>query len=169
MGDKRFITLGEYEFLQPIFRQTLRYERLRVVQSVLLPRFKVRGLVLGQTIRIAPDEYYADFSRAPLAARALFAHEVTHVWQRQNLAYHEGRALMEHVRHRGTVYHYEADPDLELTDYRFEQQGSIVQDYVYRREKYPREAHWPMLERTIHRSIDRLEGLGNQQQPERAA
>ena len=70
-------------------------------------------------------------------------HELVHVWQYQNLRkYHWTRAGLEHVTHFRRVYEYEL-PARDLSenpiahesagaaflDYRYEQQGRLVQDY----------------------------------------
>lgn len=70
--------------------------------------------------------------RINLFAVMLFAHELTHVWQWQNRAktgYSPVRAANEH----GTAedpYLYDINTKTRLLDYGFEQQASIVEEYV---------------------------------------
>jgi hypothetical protein len=63
---------------------------------------------------------------------ALLAHEVTHVWQYQNrdiTGYHPVKALFEHIQY-SDPYSYTLTPGKKFLDYRYEQQGRIVQDYI---------------------------------------
>lgn len=62
----------------------------------------------------------------------LFAHEATHVWQWQNrkrTGYHPLKALSEHAS-SADPYLFDTDTPREFLDYGYEQQGSIVEEYV---------------------------------------
>ncbi len=62
----------------------------------------------------------------------LLAHEATHVWQWQNrdrTGYHPLKALREHVT-QDDPYLFEENPQVRFLDYGYEQQGSIVEEYV---------------------------------------
>jgi hypothetical protein len=69
-----------------------------------------------------------DFSARPLWARALFIHEMTHVWQHQ-----QGINLV--LRRRPfEPYRYRIAPAKPFAAYRIEQQASIVEDAYRARE-----------------------------------
>ena len=62
----------------------------------------------------------------------IFSHELTHVWQWQNRAttgYSPLRAAFEHT---GGVdpYLFDLDSDPKFSDFAYEQQGSIVEEFV---------------------------------------
>lgn len=63
----------------------------------------------------------ADFSDAPVNLQALFAHELTHVWQHQL-----GLCLLIR-RHPFCRYGYQVRPGRGLRDYGIEQQAMIVE------------------------------------------
>jgi len=93
--------------------------------------------VVFNTIYLRRDHYRADFvphwpEALDLADAMLFAHEMTHVWQWQNRArtgFTPLRALREHT---SQVDPYLFDPETtgRFLDYGYEQQGSIVEEYV---------------------------------------
>ncbi len=64
---------------------------------------------------------------------AWLIHECCHVWQFQAKVrnYHWYKALLEHIAFGRAVYDYDIHQMDCLADYRFEQQGQIVQDYAW--------------------------------------
>ena len=65
-------------------------------------------------------------------AAMLFAHEMTHVWQWQNrdvTGYHPVKAAAEHQR-SDDPYLFDVATTGRFLDYGYEQQGSIVEEYV---------------------------------------
>lgn len=93
--------------------------------------------VFFNKILVRKDIYRPDFLKGypesiDLYDAMLFAHEATHVWQWQNrkhTRYHPLKALTEHM---GSADPYLFDPDntTKFLDYGYEQQGSIVEEYV---------------------------------------
>ncbi|WP_425073001.1 hypothetical protein [Sagittula sp. S175] len=93
--------------------------------------------VFFNKILVRKDIYRPDFLRGypetiDLFDAMLFAHEATHVWQwqhRKHTGYHPLKALTEHI---GSADPYLFDPDntTRFLDYGYEQQGSIVEEYV---------------------------------------
>ena len=79
------------------------------------------------------EDYLPDYpDTVGLVAAMLFAHELTHVWQWQNrkvTGYSPLRAASEHGAGRDP-YLFETDGDLKFLDFGFEQQGTIVEEYV---------------------------------------
>lgn len=95
------------------------------------------AVVVFNRVFFAHDWYAADFlpgypDRISLTHAMLFAHEMTHVWQWQNRAltgYSPLRAAREH-RVSADPYLFEVTTGARLLDYGFEQQASIVEEYV---------------------------------------
>lgn len=83
------------------------------------------------------DLYAEDFlpgwpDKIDLFYTMLFAHEATHVWQWQNRArtgYHPLKAIQEHTN-SADPYLFDPDNTKGFLDYGYEQQGSIVEEYV---------------------------------------
>ena len=95
------------------------------------------GVTLFNHVFLAHDWYERDFmpdypQRMDLTNAMLLAHEVTHVWQWQNrkvTGYTPWGALREH--RRGTdPYLFKIDTSTAFLDYGYEQQASIVEEYV---------------------------------------
>lgn len=93
--------------------------------------------VLFNTVLVREDLFRADFldgypERVDLLDAMLFAHEMTHVWQWQNRArtgYTPLKALREHAG-QADPYLFDPDNTRGFLDYGYEQQGSIVEEYV---------------------------------------
>ncbi len=93
----------------------------------------------------------------------VFAHELTHVWQWQNrkrTGYTPLKALNEHVASRDP-YLFDPDNTTTFLDYGYEQQGSIVEEYVCCRLLDPEAPRTARLRALIHKEmpIDRLDTI----------
>ncbi len=79
------------------------------------------------------DDYMAQYpERVNLIAAMLLSHELTHIWQWQNrkvTGYHPLRAAAEHGR-QADPYLFDLDTSPDFLAYGYEQQGSIVEEYV---------------------------------------
>ncbi|MEP3786954.1 hypothetical protein [Ascidiaceihabitans sp.] len=79
------------------------------------------------------DDYLPDYpDRIGLVAAMLLAHELTHVWQWQNRAqtgYSPLRAASEHSK-GGDPYLFDITKQPKFSDFGFEQQGAIVEEFV---------------------------------------
>lgn len=79
------------------------------------------------------DDYVPQYpDQIGLVAAMLLAHELTHAWQWQNRSvtgYSPWRAAREHGGERDP-YLFDLASDPKFSDYGFEQQGSIVEEYV---------------------------------------
>jgi len=87
--------------------------------------FYTRDYYLKDYLAGYPDEM-------DLAAAMLFAHEITHAWQWQNRAetgYSPWRAGREHAR-VDDPYLFDLETDAAFLDFGYEQQASIVEEYV---------------------------------------
>ncbi|MEL6618566.1 MAG: hypothetical protein AAFP16_06800 [Pseudomonadota bacterium] len=79
------------------------------------------------------DDYVPDYpDRIGLVAAMLLAHELTHVWQWQNrktTGYSPFKAATEH-RFGEDPYLFDISTDRRFSDFGYEQQGSIVEEFV---------------------------------------
>ncbi len=129
-----------------VFGNGLACAPIRLRRSRVLTLF-ADGVTLQNTVWLSDRIWRADYGvpEVRLSLRALLIHELMHVWQHQNLrAYHWTKAAAEHVpdllrfRYGSSVYAYtlppESDPRGKLLDYRYEQQGRLLQDYFMLRE-----------------------------------
>ncbi|MEM6940491.1 MAG: hypothetical protein AAF943_03980 [Pseudomonadota bacterium] len=98
---------------------------------------KPAAVALYNTVLFDRDWYLEDYlpdypDTIGLIAAMLFAHEITHVWQWQNRAssgYSPLRAGAEQIT-RDDPYLFELDEAPAFGDFGFEQQASIVEEYV---------------------------------------
>lgn len=128
----RTLTQGEIGMLRPIFRDGVDYAQVRVIDN----SFPLQPENVYMTPRghiYAPGPLWVeDFSQARHGQRAVFVHEMTHVWQFTNGMDLIGAASVEYIKHRGAyekAYPYELAKDRDLVDYGMEQQASIIEDY----------------------------------------
>ncbi|SHI76532.1 hypothetical protein SAMN05444000_1034 [Shimia gijangensis] len=95
------------------------------------------AVVLWNTAYFSESWYRKDFlkgypDKMNLMDAMLFAHEITHVWQWQNRAttgYSPWRAAQEHEP-GGDPYLFDISTATSFLDYGYEQQASIVEEYV---------------------------------------
>ncbi|MEO9650678.1 MAG: hypothetical protein ABJ360_05660 [Roseobacter sp.] len=98
---------------------------------------KPAAVALYNHILFDRDWYLEDYMRdypdqIGLIAAMLFAHEMTHAWQWQNrreTGYSPWRAAFEH-RGSNDPYLFDLDRSPNFSDFGYEQQGSIVEEYV---------------------------------------
>lgn len=137
----RPLTSAEIALARSVFGDGLQYDAIRLRRGRLLTLF-ADGVTFQNTVFLSRRIWSADYG-APeirLSLKALLIHELMHVWQHQNLpAYHWTKAAAEHVpdllrlRYGTSVYAYE--PGVKpLLEYRYEQQGRMLQDYFMLRE-----------------------------------
>lgn len=95
------------------------------------------AFVLYNTVFFSQDWFLDDYlpqldERLGLVNAMLFAHEMAHVWQWQNRAqtgYSPLKAANEHVT-QDDPYLFDVNNDTRFEDFAFEQQASIVEEYV---------------------------------------
>jgi len=135
------------------------------------PTFIARtaGITLFQHVQASRAWYLDDYVARPdgalnLAAAMYFAHEMTHVWQWQNrrvTGYHPFRAFAEHASTEDP-YLLDGDGPKRFLDYGYEQQASLVEEYVCCRALDPGGKRTAWLERLLRESMPlapRLDGL----------
>jgi len=113
--------------------------RERILPAPTTPTVTVApaAVVVHNKVFYARDWYEPDFMpRYPefmsLVHAMIFAHEMTHVWQWQNrrlTGYSPLRAASEH-RVSDDPYLFDISTNHDFLDYGFEQQASIVEEYV---------------------------------------
>lgn len=130
---KRRLTEGEINQLrEKVFGSTVDYSLIRLVRNSPLT-WSGCFVVIDNHIHVPECAWCGDFA-SPMVPPVLF-HEVTHVWQFQNRHLKElknywwGKAGLEHILYKNP-YLYQIIDGRRLTNYRFEQQGKIVQDYI---------------------------------------
>lgn len=95
------------------------------------------AFVLFNNVYFARDWYLPDYlpeheDRMYLMEAMLFAHEMAHIWQWQNrdkTGYTPLRAANEHFV-QDDPYLFDVDTDTAFLDFAYEQQASIVEEYV---------------------------------------
>lgn len=98
---------------------------------------RTAGVTLWNHVTVRDDLMRDDFVQLPdgsmpLGLAMFFAHEVTHVWQWQNrdvTGYSPLRVGLEHQQ-GADPYLFETDTNLRFLDYGYEQQASLVEEYV---------------------------------------
>lgn len=111
--------------------------------------------VFYRTNLFLEDYGYAVQGRGNLYALMLFAHEMTHVWQWQNrkrTGYHPLRAAREHKPgHDPYLFELGSQPD--FLSFPYEQQASIVEEYVCCRALAPKAARTQRLHDMLGRAM----------------
>ncbi|MEP3845332.1 MAG: hypothetical protein ABJM43_08330 [Paracoccaceae bacterium] len=102
------------------------------------------------------DDYLPEYpDEIGLIAAMLLAHELTHVWQWQNrekTGYSPLKAAREHQR-SADPYLFDTSNDAAFLDYGYEQQGSIVEEFVCCRALDPTGARTERLHDLISQAM----------------
>jgi hypothetical protein len=132
-GHKRDLTSGEIDMAKTVFQNAVKYSKVKVHHGGW-------WLFMGfQNTAVTPngEMYYPentgfyrdDFSKTDSHKdKALFMHEMTHVWQFQ-LGYPVKKAGVTVTRRGADAYKYKLSPERAFAGYNMEQQGEIVSDY----------------------------------------
>lgn len=133
VGKRRPLTPGEIDLLGSLlFEDSVDYGLIRLRKGGPLTQTG-SWVTIDNTVFVPKKCWLPDYS--PLVTPVLF-HEVTHVWQYQHRKHPRLRnyrwflALQEQLRYGAQVYDYDYRDHDRLTEFRFEQQGKIVQDYM---------------------------------------
>ena len=125
----RLLTPGEIAMVTSIFKDSINLALVKVRNGPILP-FQDRKdheyavTPMGE-IYFTSNSYTNDFSIKAIPSKHLFMHEMVHVWQFQM-----GLAVAFWRLENGFVdYQYDLTNDKILSDYRMEQQASIIADY----------------------------------------
>lgn len=132
----RPLTAGEVALLRPLFGDGIPYDRVRIVHDSFPFQPADAYISIGGHVYAPGSLYLDDFSAGSLYDRAIFVHELTHVWQHANgvdLLAHAIALLVKHEGAYGDAYRYRLVAGRDLADYGIEQQASILQDYFMTR------------------------------------
>ncbi len=133
MHPSRQLTSGEIELAKSLFGDSIDYAAVKVHDRPCV-RFQPKNSGMTPNGEIyAHGCYSADYAAEPLARRAFFMHEMTHVWQYQNKilqpVVEAARLQLKHKFNYADAYYFSLDPKKDLTDYDMEQQAAIIEDY----------------------------------------
>lgn len=132
---QRALTPGEIAFAKEVFGADLDAARVRVVHAEHPASVLARWLGRGHQFVVRGDHIFAPEGKAARCSdyctlgpewAALLAHELTHVWQYQKGAL----TALRYVLAGDWRYAYTLIPGRRFLDYGFEQQASMVEDYV---------------------------------------
>lgn len=123
--------------LFPVRPRTTCRERILPPAEGAYESGRAAGVVLFNTVNVRPNVLRPDFSRRPdgrmsLIAAMYLVHEMTHVWQWQNrdrTGYTPLRVGAEHT-HGADPYLFDPDARANFLDYGYEQQASLVEEYL---------------------------------------
>lgn len=130
----RGLTPNERTLLKPLFRDSIDYDKIQVIRG----RFMFQPDRVYMTPRgniYAPGELWSEDFAAPATSayrRAVFVHEITHVWQYENGMDLVAQGVAEFAKTGGAyekAYPYMLAKNRDLVEYGMEQQASIVEDY----------------------------------------
>ena len=134
MSGKRDLTSGEVVLALDLFRNSIRYERVKIHNGKYF--FKQpgnSGMTPNGEIYVSGALYRNDYSAASIRLQAFFIHEMAHVWQYQNKILRVRlSAVLGQIRHFGNygkMYKYILEDGKDLIEYGIEQQASIIEDY----------------------------------------
>jgi hypothetical protein len=141
--------------LRPLFGDAIDYRAVRIRRRAWWP-FQPRDVVMAPDGDIwchpAGGVWCADFAAASPGLRALFVHEMTHVWQAQR----GGRWFLPLARHPFCRYRYRLVPGRPFAAYGLEQQAEIVADAFRTRggaaAPYDRATYEALLDGAFRRS-----------------
>jgi len=133
-GDVRALTMRETSMARSVFGRGVRYHEVRVHHGgwwLFMGMQDSHTAVTPNGEMYYPSAIYQDDFSSPFIKstwRALFMHEMVHVWQ-----YQMGYAVKRHgltITSRGrSAYFYRLIEDSRLSDFNMEQQGNIMSDY----------------------------------------
>lgn len=131
--------------LRPLFRDTLRYDDIRIHRRRYLPWQPARvAMAPDGHVYFPPAAFREDFAAAGIDGWAWFVHEMVHVWQHQNRVFLDLRLIGLVAMLRGDYLRrglatgrpgrrlYEVPPgcDAAFLELGYEQQASLVEAHV---------------------------------------
>lgn len=138
---KRHLTEGEIALAREAFGDRLAYTKIRFIDGaagnpVAKAAFRNgnTAITLRRTIHFSPERFLPDFSAAKPAAKGLFTHELTHVWQYDRLgtAWFLAKYGVQFARVRGQAWRmYEYEPGAtRFADAMLEAQAEMAGNYA---------------------------------------
>jgi hypothetical protein len=132
-GKKRSLTSGEIAMAQTVFKDAVNYSKVKVHHGGwwLFAGFQNTAVTpngemyFPESTELYKDDFYNSDDHRD---KALFMHEMTHVWQYQ-LGYPVKKAGLTVSSRGAEAYRYSLKKNGKLSDYNMEQQGEIISDY----------------------------------------
>jgi hypothetical protein len=130
----RALTAGEIAMVRPFFAGSIDYTKVRVVpERYFLLQPADTYMTPNGNIYAPGPLFQADFSLAAVDAslRAIFVHEMMHVWQHQSGINLIVGGVVEFLRQGGDyarAYPYLLAAGRDLLDYGLEQQAALIED-----------------------------------------
>lgn len=160
--------VGLRSYTRPVRPRTTCRERIYPTPTTPTVQTSTAGAVFFHRVMVAPNYFLEDYLRGypdqmHLVAAMYFAHEMTHIWQWQNrdvTGYHPLRGAAEHYV-SDDPYLFDVSPERSLLDYGYEQQASLVAEYVCCRALDPAGARTARLETILsaHMSLTPIADL----------
>ncbi|GAK70095.1 hypothetical protein RRU01S_07_06240 [Agrobacterium rubi TR3 = NBRC 13261] len=143
----RHLTQGEVAMARKYFKDSVNYDAVTLKRgNFIIGQDQNTAMTPNGNMYFPGGIYKNDFSTTALGNRSFFIHEMVHVWQHQNRVTGDIRWLgilsMGEYGKPGPytktpgkfLYDYRYDPfstdgALDLTDFGFEQQAAIIEDY----------------------------------------
>jgi hypothetical protein len=122
-GQSRPLTPGEIALGRSVYGGAIDYARVEMRRRKWFPlQPRLVAMAPSGHIHFHPDSphWSEDYAREALELRALFVHELCHVWQRQRGIW------LPVARHPFCRYHYRLTPGWPLARYGIEQQAEII-------------------------------------------
>lgn len=132
---QRTLSAAEIAMVRGVFGASLNAGRVRVVHEEHPASVAARLIGRGHQFVVRGDRIFAppshgarcaDYCAQSVEWSAVLAHELTHVWQYQ----HGVLSALRYVLSGNWRYAYTLEPKRHFLDYGFEQQASMVEDYV---------------------------------------
>jgi hypothetical protein len=142
-GPGRALTANELALARPIFRDSIDYTRVRVLDAKYTFFQPDNTYMTPDGFIYAPGRLWRDDFASPTSdiyMEAVFLHEMTHVWQYQSGKDLVAEGVATFATNLGAyerAYAYELDAARDLLDYGMEQQASIVEDWFLIGKQYP--------------------------------
>ncbi len=153
--------IGLRSHTRPTRPQTTCRERIFPAPTSPTVQTSTAGMVVFNHVWVAPDYYLEDYlrdypDRMHLVAAMYFAHEMTHIWQWQQRAetgYHPLRGASEHWI-SDDPYLFDPSESRDYLDYGYEQQASLVEEYICCRALDPQGARTGRIETILSAYMD---------------
>lgn len=128
----RLLTRGEKELLFPIFENTLDYDNQTVDRNDSDEGGEYNNFTPGYFPNMSRHMWSRDYSTEITSWRAIFVHEMVHVWQSGHGSHNLLRGAYLYIKFGGDyekAYKYNLDSSATLSDFNLEQQAAIIEDY----------------------------------------
>lgn len=136
---QRYLTEGEIELARPIFKDSINYDKVKIIRGGLLsmPNSSNNAMTPFGSIHLPHESYedISDFSTALETDQNWFIHEMAHVWQYSlgmSVAFRGTEMALRggYKNARGYTYDlYGKDKNKAFNEFNFEQQAELISHY----------------------------------------